>query len=314
LAPGERAEILLDLQSIQGDTIYLKSFSSELPNGIYGAATVTGMMGGSIPDYNLNPLNGADYNILQLIVGMQSINPVIIMPTFLTPSNFDTSYTISRNFVLSPDSLNSAVEQVIGPFNINGSHFDMNTINETVYLNAIEKWRITNQTGIAHPIHIHDVQFRILNINGGSVPNYEQGDKDVVMVMPNQYVEFVSKFVDFADDSIPYMFHCHLLHHEDDGMMGSFLVKDTTATGNVDLNVQSKVSLFPNPTKDGFQIIANQTGSISMKIMNGLGEVVIMRDGDIDNAFISLENIPSGYYILQLRIGKSIISKKIIKY
>jgi bilirubin oxidase len=181
-------------------------------------------------------------------------------------------------------------------------------------LNAIEKWRITNQTGIAHPIHIHDVQFRILNINGGSVPNYEQGDKDVVMVMPNQYVEFVSKFVDFADDSIPYMFHCHLLHHEDDGMMGSFLVKDTTATGNVDLNVQSKVSLFPNPTKDGFQIIANQTGSISMKIMNGLGEVVIMRDGDIDNAFISLENIPSGYYILQLRIGKSIISKKIIKY
>ena len=68
LAPGERGEILLDLQGMEGQTIYLMSNSSEMVNGIYGAATVTGMMGGEIPDYNLNPLNGADFEILQINV------------------------------------------------------------------------------------------------------------------------------------------------------------------------------------------------------------------------------------------------------
>lgn len=242
LSPGERAEILLDLQGMIGQTIYLNSFSSEFPNGIYGATTVTGMMGGNIPDYNLNPLNGADFGILEINVVAQTGNPITTMPTTLSTNTPWTNFSVSRNFNLAPDTMMCAQCQVAGPFNINGVHFDMNTINETVYLNTTEKWRVTNNTGIAHPFHIHDMHFYILNIDGGPVPNYEQGKKDVVLVMPMQYVEFITKFEDFADDSIPYMYHCHLLHHEDDGMMGSFKVIDTTATSISE--IEKIISLF----------------------------------------------------------------------
>ncbi|MES2395088.1 MAG: multicopper oxidase domain-containing protein, partial [Bacteroidota bacterium] len=164
LSPGERGEILLDLQGMTGQTIYLNSFSSEMPNGVYGAATVTGMMAGNIPDYNQNPLNGADFGILQINVVAQTGSPVTTMPTTLSTNTQWSAYTVSRNFNLQPDTMMSAVGQVAGPFNINGVHFDMNTINVTTYLNNTEKWRITNNTGIAHPFHIHDMHFYLLNV------------------------------------------------------------------------------------------------------------------------------------------------------
>lgn len=177
LSPGERAEILLDLQGMMGDTIFLNSYSSELPNGIYGAATVTGMMGGTIPDYDLNPLNGADFGVLKINIGAQTANPVTTTPTTLITNIPWTGYTVSRTFTLTPDTMMSAQGQVAGPFSINGVHFDMNYINVTTYLNTTEKWRVSNNTGIAHPFHIHDMHFYILNINGGAVPAYEQGKR-----------------------------------------------------------------------------------------------------------------------------------------
>jgi blue copper oxidase len=177
LAPAERAEILLDLQGQQGNTIFLNSFSSEMPNGIYGAATVTGMMGGNIPGYNQNPLNGANFGILQLNVVAPTGNPITTTPTALVTNIPYAGYTVSRNFNFAPDSMMCADCQVAGPFNIDGTHFDMNIINETVYLNTTEKWRLTNQTGIAHPFHIHEVFFYVLNMNGGPVPNYLRGKK-----------------------------------------------------------------------------------------------------------------------------------------
>ncbi|MEI7801923.1 MAG: multicopper oxidase domain-containing protein [Bacteroidota bacterium] len=247
LSPGERAEILLDLQGMMGDTIFLNSYSSELPNGIYGAATVTGMMGGTIPDYNLNPLNGADFGLLQINIGAQTTNAITTTPTNLITNIPWTGFTVSRTFTLDADTMMSAQGQVAGPFNINGVHFDMNVINVTTYLNSTEKWRVTNNTGIAHPFHIHDMHFYILNINGGAVPNYERGKKDVVLVMPMQYVDFITKFEDFADDSVPYMYHCHLLHHEDDGMMGSFRVINTTNTSIAGFNENSNWKIYPNP-------------------------------------------------------------------
>lgn len=247
LSPGERAEILLDLQGMMGDTIFLNSYSSELPNGIYGAATVTGMIGGVIPDYDLNPLNGADFGVLQINIGTQTANPITTTPSVLIANIPWTGFTVSRTFTLAPDSMMSAQGQVAGPFGINGVHFDMNYINVTTYLNTTEKWRITNNTGIAHPFHIHDMHFYLLSINGGAVPAYEQGKKDVVLVMPMQYVEFITRFEDFADDSVPYMYHCHLLHHEDDGMMGSFRVIDTTNTSIAGFNENDNWKIYPNP-------------------------------------------------------------------
>lgn len=311
LSPGERAEILLDLQGMIGQTIYLNSFSSEFPNGIYGATTVTGMMGGNIPDYNLNPLNGADFGILRINVVAQTGNPITTMPTTLSTNTPWTNFSVSRNFNLAPDTMMCAQCQVAGPFNINGVHFDMNTINETVYLNTTEKWRVTNNTGIAHPFHIHDMHFYILNIDGGPVPNYEQGKKDVVLVMPMQYVEFITKFEDFADDSIPYMYHCHLLHHEDDGMMGSFKVIDTTATSISEIE-KNNFAVFPNPANDFLTITSAENKIFSVTIFNSFGEKIYSAQATT-NLNVETVNFSSGLYFVQIIADKKSFTKKIIK-
>ncbi len=302
LSPGERAEILLDLQGEMGDTIFLKSYSSELPNGIYGAATVTGMMGGNIPDYNLNPLNGADFEILQINVVAQTTvpAPVITTPVTLATNIQWSGVDVNRTFTFSPDTMMSALSQVEGPFNINGVHFDLNIINVTTYLNNTEKWKIQNNTGIAHPFHIHDMHFYILDINGGVVPPEEQGKKDVVLVMPMQYVEFITKFEDFADDSVPYMYHCHLLHHEDDGMMGSFRVIDTTNTSVTELKSRD-FKIYPNPAFDKI-IIENPESNKDVtvfEIFNVVGNRVKLFDRKNSSQQIDISDLSDGIYFLE---------------
>ena len=312
LAPGERAEILLDLQGMAGQSLQLISFSSEFQNGIYGAANVTGPMGGTIPDYDLNPLNGADFEILQLNIIAPTGSPVTTMPTTLATNTPWTAYTVSRNFNLLPDTMMSPVGQVEGPFNINGAHFDMGIINETVYLNDTEKWRITNNTGIAHPFHIHDVQFYLLNVNGNAVPAHERGQKDVVLVLPQQYVEFITKFENFANDTIPYMYHCHMLHHEDEGMMGSFRVIDTTLLSLSPVDIETEISVFPNPFSDVIYINTPNQVKISIKIINVLGELVYSCNS-ITHHQIETSFLPTGLYFLQINSIKSQVTKKIIK-
>lgn len=315
LGPGERAEILLDLQGMNGQTIYLNSFSSEFSNGIYGAATVTGMMGGTIPDYNLNPLNGADFDILKINVVSPTLNPVTTLPSFLSLNIPWTGFTVSRNFNLSPDTMMSPQSQVAGPFNINGVHFDMGVINVTTYLNSVEKWRITNNTGIAHPFHKHDLHFYLLNINGGAVPDFEKGKKDVVLVMPQQYVEFITKFEDFADDSIPYMYHCHLLHHEDDGMMGSFRVLDTTSIAGITPVQQNDFVIYPNPVSTQINVaFKNENQFVEIELKNMMGQLILSQNtGNSTKASLSVTELSMGMYIIQLKSKNKIITQKILK-
>jgi len=300
LGPGERAEILVDLQTLEGQTIYLKSYSSELENGIYGAETVTGMMGGEIPSYDLNPLNGADFEILQINVIEQTIDPVTTIPDILVSNMAFTEYDNTRVFNLQPDEMMDPEGQVMGPFNINGEHFDIMTINHTVYLNDTELWRIVNNTGIAHPFHIHDIQFTIDNINGAPVPAHLQGLKDVVLVMPMQYVEVITKFENFADDEIPYMYHCHMLHHEDDGMMGSFRVIDTTETSITEY-IGSDVQIFPNPATDMLTIlINNKEEGVEIRVLNLTGQTVIDNNKYYGGEFtIDITGISDGIFILE---------------
>ncbi len=314
LSPGERAEILIDLTGMSGQTIHLNSFSSELPNGIYGAKTVRSMMGGTIPDYNLNPINGKDFGVLQINVVASNSNPVTSFPTTLTTNSPWKNYSVSRNFVLQPDTMMSALGQVVGPFNINGDHFDMDKINVTTYLNTSEKWKITNNTGIAHPFHKHDMHFYLLTINGGAVPEHEQGKKDVVLVMPMQYVEFVSKFEDFASSTVPYMYHCHLLHHEDDGMMGSYRVLDTSSTSVSELH-EGNFAVYPNPATNTMDIqFKNEIPSAEIKVLNVMGETVLNQTiSRVTNTKLNITNLDSGVFFVQVISGSNFIVQKFIK-
>lgn len=226
LAPGERAEILVNLSAFNEKTVYLKNYGSAIPNAHYGAAQPGMGPGQTIPGYTSNRLNGADFNILTINVGAQTSNPITSIPGSLVSHSPWQSSSANITRTLTFTSMNMGPTAIQGPFLINGAHFDMNVINYSIPFNNLEIWELRNQTPIAHPFHIHNVQFYILDINGVAPSASLQGRKDVVLVPGgNGVVRFITKFEDFYDDSMPYMYHCHMLTHEDDGMMGQFVVK-----------------------------------------------------------------------------------------
>jgi blue copper oxidase len=111
-----------------------------------------------------------------------------------------------------------------GPMGINRRSMDINRIDLRIPLGSVEIWEIRNATPLTHPFHIHDVQFRVLDRAGAPPQPHEQGLKDTVLVDPGSAVRIITEFADFADPDHPYMYHCHILEHEDAGMMGQFVV------------------------------------------------------------------------------------------
>jgi len=109
---------------------------------------------------------------------------------------------------------------------INGRDMDMSRIDHVSEVGATERWVVENADGNPHNFHVHDVQFRVASVNGEPpAPSYA-GWQDTVLLGPQDRVELLMRFEDHADPDTPYMFHCHLLRHEDRGMMGQFVVVD----------------------------------------------------------------------------------------
>lgn len=73
--------------------------------------------------------------------------------------------------------------------------------------------------------HIHDVQFLVLDIDGDAPPSELTGWKDTIYAPPGVLLRLIMRFGQNPDPEIPYMYHCHLLWHEDAGMMGQFVVQ-----------------------------------------------------------------------------------------
>ncbi|WP_300002177.1 multicopper oxidase CueO [uncultured Cedecea sp.] len=107
---------------------------------------------------------------------------------------------------------------------INGKPFEMNTAAFTVPKGQLEKWVISGVGDMMlHPFHIHGTQFRILSENGKPVAAHRQGWKDTVKV-EGAVSEVLVRFDHHAAKEHAYMAHCHLLEHEDTGMMLGFSV------------------------------------------------------------------------------------------
>jgi FtsP/CotA-like multicopper oxidase with cupredoxin domain len=103
---------------------------------------------------------------------------------------------------------------------INGKTMDMKRVDTHVKLGTTEIWQIENIVGMDHPFHLHGFRFQILDRNG--VPEKDRRWKDTVNVPKHETVRFVVKFDDFPGK---WMYHCHILDHEDHGMMGILEVK-----------------------------------------------------------------------------------------
>lgn len=107
---------------------------------------------------------------------------------------------------------------------INGLAFDMHKPVFAVKQGQLEKWTISGEgDSMLHPFHIHGAQFRIVTENGKPPAAHRQGWKDTVHV-EGWRSEVLVRFNHTADAQQPYMAHCHLLEHEDTGMMLGFTV------------------------------------------------------------------------------------------
>lgn len=314
LAPGERAEILIDFAEKSGQTIKLMSFASELPNAIYGALQPGMGPGQTIPGYKTNVLNGADFKILTFNIISQTASPITKIPTALV---VNTPWTVSsangfKTLTFMP--VNMGPTAIQGPFMINNAHFDMDVVNYSIPLNNIEVWTLTNQSPIAHPFHIHDVQFYITEMNGAAPPANMAGRKDVVLVPAGQTVKFITKFETFCDSMAMYMYHCHMLTHEDGGMMGQFNVICPKSSGINTLNAKSdELEVFPNPTSNRVTVKLNSNKTISdYSVYDYSGKLIHAKHNmDINEFEFDLQGNSSGIYFLKIQSSDKVMVKKI---
>ncbi len=212
LSPGERAEIIVDVSD--GKTIILEN-KIDANSGSMGG----GMMGGGMMGGNL------DFKFLE-IRPASKLRQLAAIPNQLTKINWidEKQATNIRPFMMSMQMGPMMMLGLGKSHTINGKSMKMDRIDEVVKLDTTEIWEISNDSNFAHPFHIHLVQFQILSRNGKPPHAGERGLKDTVLVHPNETVRFIAKFETYADDKYPFMYHCHILEHEDAGMMGQFLV------------------------------------------------------------------------------------------
>lgn len=107
---------------------------------------------------------------------------------------------------------------------IDGKQFDPDRIDINVQQGSTEIWEIYNREdmmgGMTHPFHVHGVQFRILERDGQPPPDNERGSKDTVAVAPGEKVKIEMTFKETGT----FMYHCYILEHEENGMMGQLKV------------------------------------------------------------------------------------------
>ena len=143
-----------------------------------------------------------------------------------------------REFVMSMGAMGGSNSQM--NFVINGKSFKANRVDELITKGDTEIWSIKNMSPMAHPFHAHAIQYQILTRNGVAASGIDLGWKDTFLVQPGETVRIIGKFdgvINYGD----YMYHCHILEHEDAGMMGYFRIGETGnldnvyGTGNVEL-------------------------------------------------------------------------------
>jgi FtsP/CotA-like multicopper oxidase with cupredoxin domain len=209
IGPAERFEVLVDFSDRR--EILLGTGPDPFP------PMMMGMMGQG------QSSGGA---IMRFVPDRRMEAVTTVMPQTLVdmPSLPSTEQLRRRRFVLN--DMGGMMGGMMGmrsgaaTLGINGQAFDMERIDAELTRGAQEIWEI--QTGMmAHPFHVHGAHFRILSLDGASPPPHLQGWKDTVLV--RQFAEILLHFTQPASRAHPYMFHCHILEHEDAGMMGQYV-------------------------------------------------------------------------------------------
>ncbi len=260
LGPAQRVDVWLDLSGqIENKSIKLVHLPMPLDNMMGSGMMNGGMMGNSNSAYL--PYN-SQFDVLKIEVGSAKKNDAVL-PEKLTSANYlQASEAINKN---NPRSFTFAMGGMM-EWTINGHTYNGNEVaeDETVKLDTTEVWRINNGNQFSsdsdgdggmmggrmhgnggmmgregggmgnmmqmpHPVHIHQLQFNILNRNAEQVDSslweatkdgfINEGWQDSVYLLPGMQMDLIMRFEDFKG---LFLYHCHNLEHEDMGMMRNF--------------------------------------------------------------------------------------------
>lgn len=193
LSPGERAEIVVAFKP--GERVELRSHPSDF--------------GGT-----LGRIDGFDdrLDICQFRAAATLSDDAEIPDRLgVAPDLAGEKIARERSFVLASDQINSR-------------SMAMDRIDFGVREGTVEVWDVVNDNGFLHNFHVHDVQFQVLTVDGGKPEPHLRGWKDTVLLVQGKHYRLAMRFRGHTDPNTPYMYHCHLLQHEDNGMMGQFVV------------------------------------------------------------------------------------------
>ena len=221
LAPAERADLIIDFSGLAGRTVTL---SNDAPAPYPGWDAIN-----SKHERLYELMQFRVHRPLSAVGGSFSLPPATAVPRFQQAQS-----SMTRDFVLT--------EKMDGHGNslgvrINGLGYD-EPVTEFVKLGTMETWRFINTTDDAHPMHIHLVQFQIFERQGYDVPAFQNGRlalvgtprpapaneagwKDTAVVLPREVLTLLIRFDGYAGR---YVYHCHMLEHEDNDMMRPFQV------------------------------------------------------------------------------------------
>lgn len=173
------------------------------------------------------------YKVVQLLKFRvnQHVTDNSTIPSTLRPVPDIGQPTVTRNFSFDFTS---------NHWTINGLQFDPNRTDARPVLGTTEKWVFTNPTGSTHMVHLHDVDQQCISRDGGPCYPYEPM-KETWMLNSGETLEVKLRFTDHIGK---FMFHCHILEHEDDGMMSQFEVVPLTPTQVVSRKVHGSFGPF----------------------------------------------------------------------
>jgi len=221
LGPAERADLIVDFTGLEGKTVTL---SNNAP--------------APYPGWDMITLHNAQlYEWMQFRVALPLAANAksFVMPSSASFSKlYDSASVATRDFVISEEMDAQGRSQGV---HINSKGYD-DPVTEFVKLNSIEKWRFINTTDDTHPVHLHLVQFQIVERQGFNAAALQKGNielvgvrrpplaneagwKDTAVVNPRDVLTIVVRFEGYTGR---YVFHCHMLEHEDNDMMRPYVV------------------------------------------------------------------------------------------
>lgn len=223
LGSGERAEVLVDFSD--GRAVALQTGPD--PNATMGMGMMGRIMGGA---RRLLPFADEPETVLHFEPSGAPSSAGAIPQMLVPQERVDPAQAVRRREVTLTMGMGGMMGRgmmgggmmrgggMMGGLAINGRPFDMQRVDERVGLGDAEIWEASGDM-FEHPLHIHGVHFRVLKRNGAAPGVEDQGLKDTVLI--REPTELLVQFTQPATRE-PFVYHCHILEHEDNGMMAQY--------------------------------------------------------------------------------------------